>query len=154
SSSLRFGWGRPSSSTTLKSRMKPSSLRTRAMATLVLEAGMSTASCREEAALRMRVSISAIGSLTLITLPLWRLRWHLPAGLGDAGQKPPMRVFAETDAAHGEAPDVGFRAPTNAAAVVLPGRVLRRALRLFDEGLFRHCGLLVLTEGHAHELEQ
>src|SRR6185312_9477178 len=87
----------------------------------------------------MRVSMSAIGSVTLILLPLWRLHMHLPAGFGYTGQKPTMGVFAETDAAHGKASNVRLRPSANATAIVLTRRILRRPLRLFDESLLRQC---------------
>src|SRR5437016_2751186 len=53
------------SSSSRKFLMKPSSLRSSAMRTLSREAGMSTFSCSARLALRMRVSMSAMGSLRM-----------------------------------------------------------------------------------------
>ncbi len=52
-----------------------------------------------------------------------------------------MGMFAEADSAHGEAPDVGLGPTTDAAAVMLPRRVLRRPHGLFDERFLRHWRL-------------
>src|SRR6185437_10558077 len=100
--------------------MKPSSLSTWAMATLTFDAGIRTASWREPTALRMRVSMSAIGSLTLMYLfPLWRLPLqHLPAGFRHAGQKPPMGQFAERDSREAKLSDVALGAPGDEVAVM------------------------------------
>src|SRR5690348_2308790 len=114
--------------------MKPSSLSTWAMATLTFEAGIRTASWREPTALRMRVSMSAIGSLTLMYLfPLWRLRFeHLPAGFRHAGQKASVGKFAEGYPREAELPDVALRAPGDEVAVVdARGAAVERQLAEF-----------------------
>ena len=49
--------------------MKPSSLRTLAIATLILDDGISTLSCFADTPLRIRVSMSAIGSVIDMYLP-------------------------------------------------------------------------------------
>src|SRR5271157_3400932 len=93
----RSTWRAPSCSS-LTSAMKPSSTRIRAISRFVREAGTTTSACRARDALRMRVSMSAIGSETFIG--------YLPARLGDAGQLAEQRPFAEADAAQTEAPHV------------------------------------------------
>src|SRR5512132_3572668 len=66
---------------TSKSRMKPSRFKLSAIAIFIFDAGMATVVWRAIHALRMRVSISAIGSLTLTTL-LLEDQLQLWAGIG------------------------------------------------------------------------
>src|SRR3990172_10741587 len=97
--SLSCAWG-PSRASS-KPSMKPASERIWAMARLVRDAGKRTSEWRARLPLRMRVSMSAMGSEMFI---------GLPARLGYAGQLAHQRAFAETDAAQPEAAHVGARA--------------------------------------------
>src|SRR5260370_37664568 len=67
------------SSATLKLRMYPSSFKMRAISAFSFDAGTSTLGCRAASALRRRVNISAIGSLT-IRSPLDVGCWMLDVG--------------------------------------------------------------------------
>lgn len=71
-------------------------------------------------ALRMRVSISAIGSVIAIgnRYPPFK---KLPTGFGDAGDVAGVRVVTETDAAHLEFAEIAVRSAADFAAVVLAG---------------------------------
>src|SRR5450756_2738705 len=122
------GWTPSRSSRT--SAMKPSCRRIRAISRLVREAGTTTSACRARDALRMRVSMSAIGSETFID--------SLPARLGDAGQLAEERSLTEADAAQPKAPHVRARATANEATMVGLNLVLRRPLRLGDHRLLSH----------------
>src|SRR5690348_4113432 len=104
--------------------MKPSSRRISAMARLVREAGMLTSVWRARLPLRMRVSMSAIGSDTFI---------GLPARLRHAGQLAQQCAFAEADAAQAETAHVAARAATHEAPVVARHVVVRLALCLRDQ---------------------
>src|SRR5262245_39784845 len=75
--------------------MKPSSLRTWATLTLMRVAGMSTAGRSIRLALRMRVSMSATGSV-IMGLP------SSPDRLGNAGDHAATRQVAEADPADAE----------------------------------------------------
>src|SRR5512133_1107004 len=118
--------------------MKPSSFRTSAIRILSREAGMRTFSCRAREALRMRVSMSPIGSVKLIA------RSPLPARLDDAGDLALQRALAEADAAHLELAQERPRAAAQRAAVVLAHRELQlagglRHLRKLRHGLSLYC---------------
>src|SRR5262245_13331529 len=78
------------SSSTRKFLMNPSSFRISAMRTLSREQGMSTFPCSARLALRIRVSMSAIGSL----------RMALPARLHDARHLALDRQLTEPEPAH------------------------------------------------------
>src|SRR5579875_562156 len=112
-----------------KSRMKPSSLRICATLRLIFEAGISTVSRFAVFALRIRVSISAIGS---VTTPI------LPARFRHARDEAAMRVLAKTDAAHPEFTQVTARTTADLAAVVVTHLILLRMLRLLDQRCSRH----------------
>src|SRR5579885_2769744 len=111
--------------------MKPSDFRMRAISPLIREAGTATESCRAACAFRMRVSMSAIGSVIMGGRPL-------PARLDDARDLAPERQRAETDAAESELPDERTRPPAEVAAVVLLHLEFRRALRLDDHRRLGH----------------
>src|SRR5215210_7822682 len=127
----------PSYLPTWKSRMNPSSFRTWAMLALSLVAFISAAGRSIEFALRIRVSMSAIGSVIMAVRPL-------PAGLADARDHPVGRQGAETDAADAELLVHGPRP----AADLAPGPDLHQVARAQDLGLvplrFRlaHLGLV------------
>src|ERR1035437_1086566 len=128
--------------------MKPSSMRIRAICRLVRDAGTTTSACRAREALRMRVSMSAIGSETFIG--------YLPTRLCDAGQLAEQRPLAEADAAQSKAPHKRAGPAANEAPVVGLNLVLRRSLRLVDHRrLSRYFSSPRLDgKGHAEEFEQ
>src|SRR5918993_5668583 len=72
------------SSTILNPWMYPSSWRMRAISAFNLEAGMSTRVCLECTALRMRVSMSAIGSVMSVNLLTWVTLQCRAAAVGEA----------------------------------------------------------------------
>src|SRR4051794_29162499 len=113
--SLIFIWSWGPSLASVKSSMKPSSLRILAMASLVREAGTMTSSWRARLALRMRVSMSAMGSEMFICLP---------ARLGHARQLAHEGVLAEADAAQRETAHEPARTAADHAAVVPADREL------------------------------
>src|SRR6266571_4395809 len=107
-----------------KPRIKDSSRSTWAIETFMRDDGISTMGCLARVALRTRVSMSAIGSVS--TLP------SLPARLGDAGDLALQGKLAETNTAQPELPHEGARAPAAMAAVVLLHWKLRRPQCLRD----------------------
>src|SRR5450830_223933 len=119
----RSTWCTPSRSS-WTSAIKPSSTRIRAISRLVREAGTTTSACRARDALRMRVSMSAIGSETFID--------SLPARLGDAGQFAQQRPLSEADAAESEPSHEGARTTAHEAAMVCSDLEPLRPLRLGD----------------------
>src|SRR5262245_34019253 len=109
--------------------MNPSSRSTFATATLSLVAGISTSGRSISLALRMRVSMSAIGSVIMAVFPSvggggtphgFPLRpppvSRLPGRLADAGDHPVAREFAEADAAAAELAVNGPRPTADLAA--------------------------------------
>src|SRR5215210_452750 len=100
--------------------MYPCSARMRATSALKREAGSSTSSCSATRALRMRVSRSAIGSVTVMR----SRRGALPARLGQAGDVALAGHLAQADAAEAELAQVGTRPTTAPAAVVVARLVL------------------------------
>src|SRR5690348_9317900 len=104
----------------------------RAISVFIFDTGMSTRRCFDPQALRMRVSMSAIGSLMLIGNPMSsRIRWTwrnesesvgpatcLPARLAHARDHALERELAEADTAQAEAAQVGTRTPAPAATIV------------------------------------
>src|SRR5580698_110161 len=99
--------------------MNPSSARIRAIACLGRDAGMSTDLWLAVFALRMRVNISAMGSVIAATF------FPLPRRLGHPGNHAFMRVLAEADAAHSKAAQITARASADAATVVVAHPELR-----------------------------
>src|SRR5215213_10863366 len=99
-------------------------------------------------ALRILVSMSLIGSLTLIRpLSLWsRLQvtagWvaWLPTRLRHAWQATNRRQLPETDPAEPELPHVCPAAPAKMATIHLPSLKLRGTGRLDDQTLLGHSG--------------
>src|ERR1700730_12208932 len=90
--------------------MKPSSLSTWAMRCFIFVAGMSTTGRSMRLALRMRVSMSAIGSVIIAASP------SSPAGLLDAGDQPVGGHVPEADPADAELAVVGPRPAAQLAA--------------------------------------
>jgi hypothetical protein len=80
------------------------------MRTFIFEDGMITFAFRAVMALRMRVSISAIGSVIVVPLP---------ARLHDAGDVSTQRELTEAQTAQPELPDEGARTAALRAAVAL-----------------------------------
>src|SRR5215203_7041455 len=105
--------------------MYPSSWRMRAISCFWREVGISALSCNALLALRMRVSMSAIGSVSISTL--------LPTALRHARDLAVVRELAQADPAEAELPVHGARAPAAPTARVLPHLEARRALLLVDE---------------------
>src|SRR3954469_7205375 len=137
--------------------MKLFSFRILAISTFSFETGMSTRRCFAPQALRMRVSISAIGSVMLINSisSFYRIRpksavrsfrgthrneW-LPARLADARDIARQRHLSETNSADAKLPQecAGSSAPS--AAVVLTHAELRLPLALLHHGFTRHYNL-------------
>src|SRR4029450_3023077 len=133
-------WEPTSALATAYSRMEPSCLRTLAISTLSLELGMLTSSWWAALPLRSRVSMSAIGSVMLMSAHA-----PLPARLGDAGQLAGVGELTHADPAQAELAQHGPRTPAALAARVGPHLELRGALGLGDQGLLGHlaCYLLV-----------
>src|SRR5438132_6671344 len=92
--------------------MKLFSFRIRATSIFIFDTGMSTRRCFDPQALRMRVSMSAIGSVML----MWSL---LPAGFADAGDHAGERQLPETNPAQSETAEERPRAAAARASVVL-----------------------------------
>src|SRR5690349_9847267 len=103
----------------------------RASSTLTRELGSSTRSCSALLALRMRVSMSAIGSVST-SVPL------LPRALRHAGDRALVGELPQADAAEPELPVDRARAAATAAARVLAHCVPRRAALLRDQRLLCH----------------
>src|SRR5436190_13327733 len=95
--------------------MKLFSFRMRATSVFIFDTGMSTRRCFDPQALRMRVSMSAIGSVML-------MEFSLPAGFANAGNHSRQRQFSEADAAEPEATQVGLGAAA-AVAAALPAHL-------------------------------
>src|SRR5258708_33573787 len=93
---------------------------------------MRTVSCIATLALRMRVNMSAIGSVIVMANPL-------PTGLGDAGDLTGVHQLTETDSAQPELTEDRPRAAAAATAGVAAHLELRLALLLLDQCLLRHA---------------
>src|SRR5713226_1881126 len=97
----------------------------RAISAFSRDAGMSTRVCLAVTALRIRVSMSAIGSVISFALS-----FRLPAALRHPGDVALERQLAEAQAAQPELPHVGARPAAQVAAVAQPDLELRRLLFL------------------------
>src|SRR5260221_8075496 len=105
----------------------------RAISAFRRDAGMSTRVPLAVTALRIRDSISAIGSvISLSAFESGNLVTQLPTTLRDTRDVAVKRELAETETAQGELAHVGARAPAQTAAVAQPDLELRR-LRLFRD---------------------
>src|SRR3990172_11633150 len=112
--------------------MNPSCLSVSAREIFSLEAGMSVKSCRAVRALRIRVSISAIGSVTIVLV--------LPTGLLDSGQMAFQGKLSEADAAELERAQESSGPAAAVATVAVPNLELRRLAEcLFVERFSAHC---------------
>src|SRR5712691_2383367 len=132
------------SSISRKFRMNPSSFRMFAILSFSWDEGMSTFSCSAPLALRMRVSMSAIGS---VSIP----RLLLPGGLDHSRNLAFEGQFPEADPAHLEFPQVSPRAAAQLAAAVRPHLELRGAQGLVPQRGLRHC---LLPERHPQVREE
>src|ERR1700744_6115491 len=125
--------GRSDAWLTSNPSMYPSRVSTAARASFSLDEGIRTVSCMATLALRMRVSMSAMGSVMVIRCPL-----PLPTGLGHAGHLAGVYQLAQADTAETELPVHRVRPPAPATAGVGPHLELRLALGLYDERLLGH----------------
>src|SRR3954470_3488627 len=119
----------------------------RAISVFSFEFGISARSCSALLALRMRVSMSATGSVSILSL-------LLPRALGHAGNDALVGELPQADAAEPELLVDGARPPAAVAAAVLARRVLLRPGGLDHEGLLRHlriplCGRRCRTGSRA-----
>src|SRR6476646_1288604 len=105
--------------------MKPSLLRMRAISTLSFELGSSTRSWCDWIPFRIRVNISAIGSVIDIVESL-----SLPTGFGHAGDVSTERELTEADAAKLKLPEEAARTSAHLATVAFAGAELRLPLSL------------------------
>src|ERR1044071_6755417 len=96
----------------------------RAISTFSFELGISARSCSALLALRIRVSMSATGSVSISSL--------LPGALGHARDHALVGELAQADPAEPELLEHGARAPAAVAAGVVAHLVLRRARGLRD----------------------
>src|SRR4030042_5589458 len=96
--------------------MKPSSLKMRARLIFNREAGISTLSNPAWPALRIRVNMSARGSVMLILHP----PLELPTGFGHPGDLSPEGQVAETDAADAEPAEKSPGAAAQRTAMIFP----------------------------------
>src|SRR6266516_6291731 len=83
-------------------------------------------------AFRIRVSMSAMGSVSIVSL--------LPGRLGHARNRALVRQLAQADPAQTELAIDGARPAAAIAASVLAGRETRLTLRLRDQGLLSQLG--------------
>src|SRR5512139_179319 len=116
--------------------MKPVAWSTRAISIFSRDLGMRTRRSRARPPLRMRVNMSAIGSLVTAS--------SSPARLGHAGDLPLERERAQADPAQVELAVVGARAAAAPAAVVVARAELELAAlaRLAQAQLLIHLGSL------------
>src|SRR5204863_12968 len=145
--------------------MNPSDLRIRAISTLSFDEGSSTRSWCDWIPFRIRVNISATGSVIDILdssiSPASRVlgpgsvclhAGHstqdagpvvLPARLRHARDISPQRELPKTDSAKLELAQVAARAPANLAAILRPTHELGLALRFDDHRRFCHLVLVI-----------
>src|SRR6201987_5663508 len=114
--------------------MYPSSLRRRAISTFIRELGMVACSCSALLALRMRVSMSAIGSVSTASL--------LPTRLRHAGNRALVRQLAQADAAQPELAEDRARTAAPIAARVVAHLELLGSPLFDDERRLRHYSFL------------
>src|SRR5215831_11129454 len=104
----------------------------RAISAFRRDDGMSTRVCLAVTALRIRVSMSAIGSVIFFRSQLSAISSRLPAALRDTRDVSLKRQLAEAEAAQGELAHVGARTPAEMAAVAKTDLVLRGLLFFRD----------------------
>src|ERR1700751_3788446 len=122
----------------------------RAISTLNFEEGKSTRGCFEREALRIRVNMSATGSVVI--------RPSLPAGLHHARDFTLEREASKTDTAHLKFSERAARPAANAATVALTDLVLQLLVRLRDLTRTRHASRspwsLLCPERNAEQFQQ
>src|SRR5215213_7350632 len=122
----------------------------RAISSFSFEVGISTRSCSALLALRMRVSMSATGSVSIVAL--------LPGALGQAGDHALVGELPQADPAEPELLEHGARAAALVAAAVVARLVLVRARGLRDQRLLCHLARLVPScfgcERHAESAQE
>src|ERR1700674_174804 len=106
-----------------KSRTKPCSFRICAIPRFSCEAGTSTVSWCADDAFRIRVSMSAIGSVIFIFFPL--VDRQLPASLDDAWQLTAQREAPKANAAQAKLSDKRARTAANVTEVAVLYLILR-----------------------------
>src|SRR5882724_2236923 len=104
----------------------------RAISTFSFEFGISARSCSALLALRMRVSMSATGSVS-ISAP-----FLLPGALGHARDDALVGEFPQADTTEPELLEHGTRTAATIAARVVAHLVLRRPCGLHNKRLLRH----------------
>src|SRR4029078_13532252 len=112
----------------------------RAISSFRREGGIDVESCIALLALRMRVSMSAIGSVCMA----------LPARFGHAGDLALVRELAQADPAEAELLEDRARPAAAVAARVLAHLVARLALGLRGQGLLSHSVPLSPRTGTCH----
>src|SRR6202020_781630 len=110
--------------------MKPSRSRMPARDSFSLEPGIFTVSNMAELALRIRVSMSAMGSVIVMA--------RLPTRLGHAGYLPGVHHHPQADTAEPELAVDGLRPTTPLATGVPPHLELGRALFLLNQSFLCH----------------
>src|SRR5580704_13842496 len=100
---------------------------------LSFEAGIFTVSCIAVLALRIRVSMSAMGSVIVMSAAL-----PSPARLGHTGDLPGVDHDAQADPAQAELLEHGLGPPTAPAPRITADLELGRALLLLDQCLLGH----------------
>src|SRR5215831_124741 len=108
--------------------MYPSSLSRRAISTFTPDAGMAAVSCSALLALRMRASMSAIGSVSIA----------LPGALRHARDDARVRQLAQADPAQPELPVHGARPSAAIAAPIAAALEPLRPGGLGDQGFLCH----------------
>src|SRR5262249_7862056 len=131
----------------------------RAISALSRDAGMSTRVCLAVTALRIRVSMSAIGSVIFLGSqlsafsrgrPEGRPATHdLPAAFRDAGDVPFDGQLPEAQASKRDRAHVGARTAAQMAAVAQPDLELRLLLFLRDLRCRGHMSLSARPKGRA-----
>src|SRR5919197_4011423 len=108
--------------------MYPSSLSRRAISSLTREVGIWAVSCSALLSLRIRASMSAIGSVSIAS----------PGTLGHARDHARVGEIAQADPAQPELPVDGTRSAAPVAPVVAPRPEALRTPGLGDQGLLGH----------------
>src|SRR5580704_679644 len=120
-------------SATSNPAMYPSRCKMTARDSFSFELGILTLSCMAVLALRMRVSMSATGSVIVMSaFP------PSPAGLGDTGDLPRVHHDAQADATEAELAQHGPGTAAAPAPRVRPDLELGRPLLLLDQCLLGH----------------
>src|SRR5580658_1494808 len=128
----RVGAGRSAFASTAKPAMKPSRSKMAASASFSFELGIFTVSNWAELALRIRVSMSAMGSVIVMGSP------RSPTRLRHAGDLPGVHHRAQADPAQPELAEHGLGPAASLAPGIPPHLELRDLLLLLDQCLLCH----------------